>query len=64
MDILEANRAHIKPFLSFFEERVYSEKLRALARQVMKSRKRDIRAGQMDLFWDRDRIQFLSGVII
>lgn len=53
------NRAHIKPFLQYYNSR----KLRLLARRVMRSRRKDILNGQFLMFNDiRDRT--FSGYLI
>lgn len=65
MTLQERNRSHIKNFLRYFSERVYSEKLRALASQTARSRGKYIQMGQAD-FWDSpgDRMKLLNGVLI
>jgi len=65
MDIFERNKRHIKPFLLFFEEKVYSEKLRAIASQTVKCRGKYIAMGQGD-FWTSpgDLIRLLPGGLL
>lgn len=65
VDLFERNKRHVKPFLSYFTERVYSEKLRGLASQVSKSRGKYIAMGQAD-FWESpgDIIRLLPGGLL